>query len=188
MQRLARRSKPLVEVWKSADDRWRPEHRKDQGTPGPDPLHVRDARGVPPGCLRRDPRDQPGYRQELLRADAGNDVGDDVDVHGRGHGAALDLLPGHHALHQCVDHSPAPDGGDTQARAAQEGRGAGAQEDQSVHALLNRWPVPFPELPDRGGSGKWTVRSGCGAGARLGLSADVHDHTHDRDLLHHVAR
>ena len=57
------------------DDRRRPEHRADPGAPAADPLHVRDARGLPRRRVhRRRPASTPRSIARVLRADAGHDL------------------------------------------------------------------------------------------------------------------
>ena len=61
-------------------------------------------------------------------------------------GKLRDLLPGHHALHQRVDHDAVADRGDSAAWQAGARRWRAA-EDHAVDALRDTWAVHFSRLP-----------------------------------------
>ncbi len=71
-------------------------------------------------------------------------------VRGRRRAAHGDLRAEHHALYFGLDHHPAAELGDSLARSAQEGRRAGPQGHQPVHALPDRRARRLPGLWHRG--------------------------------------
>ncbi len=72
-----------------------------------------------------------------------------------------DLRPGHHALHLGLDYLPAPGQRLSAAGKAAKGRRERPQENQRIHALRHRRPVPRAKLVLRGaslaGSKNWST-------------------------------
>ena len=108
------------------------------GAPAPRPLHGADPRDLPPRLVDSRAGRRLRDDRQLLQRPRRHDPRPAQPLLGRRALAVLDLRARDHAVHHRLDHPPADDRGDPEARRAAEGGRVGLRQDQPVHALPHR--------------------------------------------------